>query len=82
MNTAPQIERRKDYRGRALFVVAGTISTYDRTEADTLNQTGILELACPLARTVASYGEPLAPMPSPLPVAPNGRGVLSKFDWE
>lgn len=82
MENTVLIERRKDYAGRILYIVAGMLSTYDESEAASLAATGIHEIVCPLVRELASSGVPFMPLPRPGQTAPNGRGTRKKFDWE
>lgn len=82
MSNAPHIEKRKDYTGRILFVVAGMLSTYDEAEATALTITGLLAIECPLTREIAAAGIPFSGFPQSREAAPNGRGTLKKFAWE
>lgn len=81
MSDAIQIERRKDHRGRLLFVV-GMLSTHNEAEAHSLVETGIHEIVCPIARQIAAISIPCPALKKSADIAPNGRGLLDKYPWE
>lgn len=81
MNGIIQIERRKDHHGRPLYVV-GMLATHNEAEANSLADTGLSEIVCPLARQIAAISIPCPPLTRLAIDAANGRGLLDKYPWE